>query len=271
MPRRPSAARVPPHYRVPPETLDSETETLKFHRVNNYQNYMRWYTIAAKVDPEKTYVVTNSGVAKEVLTGDKLLDHIFSLFQRHHCTFVNRVREVPPEYSIPIDQLWQTVRDPSTGRTVVAGDHQDIWDTAFFTEIEPHYLTYVFGFVNIDDVMRLTDLVIQRRIGDYPPTRDFDAIRDLTRLAVINGLYTFLHSNGDVPNAAHTAGLRACEAFDRAFGYARIAEAGVNLTQYPEFHRYQPFYDAGMAPPTHAEMADYIIEKLANNEKAREP
>ena len=44
----------------------------------------------------------------------------------------------------------------------------------------------------------------------------------------------------------------------------RIRNAGVNLDNYPDCRSYQAFYELGMASPTHAQMADSIIETFGN-------
>ncbi len=51
------------------------------------------------------------------------------------------------------------------------------------------------------------------------------------------------------------------EMLDRKYNLYRMENHGINLDEHPEYRTYQTFYEMGIAPPTHEEMAD-IIEKL---------
>ena len=69
------------------------------------------------------------------------------------------------------------------------------------------------------------------------------------------------------PNARHhvpaaTAAERATETLDRACNRKRIHLAGIDLDQHPHLKKYQAFYNMGMPPPSHQEMADVIISML---------
>ena len=55
---------------------------------------------------------------------------------------------------------------------------------------------------------------------------------------------------------------RTTEVIDQAYNLARMRLAGVNLTADSPYLTYQHFYDRGMAPPTHQEMADAAISDL---------
>ena len=55
---------------------------------------------------------------------------------------------------------------------------------------------------------------------------------------------------------------RTTEVIDRAYNLDRMRLAGVNLTADSPYLNYQHFYDRGMAPPTHQEMADAAISDL---------
>ena len=43
-----------------------------------------------------------------------------------------------------------------------------------------------------------------------------------------------------------------------------MTDAGIELDDHPEYRSYQIFFDLKMPPPTHAQMADHIIETLAS-------
>ena len=49
---------------------------------------------------------------------------------------------------------------------------------------------------------------------------------------------------------------------DRAYNLYRLEHYGINLDDHPEYRTYQPFYEMGIAPPSHQKMADIIITML---------
>ena len=49
------------------------------------------------------------------------------------------------------------------------------------------------------------------------------------------------------------------EILDKTYNRYRIENHGVKLDYHPKFRTYQTFYEMGIAPPTHQEMADIII------------
>ena len=56
------------------------------------------------------------------------------------------------------------------------------------------------------------------------------------------------------------------EMLDRAYNLYRLEHDGMNLddhTEYRSYQTYQTFYELGIAPPTHQEMADTIIQAVA--------
>ena len=55
------------------------------------------------------------------------------------------------------------------------------------------------------------------------------------------------------------------EMLDRAYNRYRLERHGVNLDDHPEHRTYQTFYELGIAPPTHQEMADIIIQAVATS------
>ena len=52
---------------------------------------------------------------------------------------------------------------------------------------------------------------------------------------------------------------------DRAYNRYRLENHGINLEDYPEYRTYQTFYEMGIAPPTHQEMANIIIQAVATS------
>ena len=51
------------------------------------------------------------------------------------------------------------------------------------------------------------------------------------------------------------------EMLDRAYNLYGLENCGINLDDHPEYRSYQPFYEMGIAPPTHQEMVDIIMDR----------
>ena len=54
---------------------------------------------------------------------------------------------------------------------------------------------------------------------------------------------------------------------DRAYNLHRMENHDINLDDHPEYQTYQTFYEMGIAPPSHEEMADIIIQALGQGQK----
>ena len=52
------------------------------------------------------------------------------------------------------------------------------------------------------------------------------------------------------------------EMLDKTYNLNRLESQGVNLDEHPEYRSYQSFYEMGIAPPSHQNMADIIITSL---------
>ena len=53
------------------------------------------------------------------------------------------------------------------------------------------------------------------------------------------------------------------EMLDKTCNLDRIENQGVNMDDHPQYRSYQTFYELGIAPPTHQEMVDIIIQAVA--------
>ena len=53
------------------------------------------------------------------------------------------------------------------------------------------------------------------------------------------------------------------EMLDKTGNLDRIENQGVNMDDHPQYRTYQTFYELGIAPPTHQEMAGIIIQAVA--------
>ena len=261
MPKLPSPYRVPEQHLLSPDSLRYEAETRAFHRSVNDHNYMSWYAIARKVKPDLTYEIKTYGYQHETLSGHELLERIRSVVNNRCCTFVDSVTRVPADHATPVDKLWITFTDDD-GNTRVNNYAEDAWDHSNLTTTSPSDValaTVTFGDQVID---QLVEVVLERRLPPHEPTPDFNDVRNVTRQAIINGLALMKDAGQSPENTVSITGQRAGEAFDRCFHLSRIRAAGITLDDHPEYRSYQKFYELGMAPPTHAQMADTIIAAL---------
>ena len=55
------------------------------------------------------------------------------------------------------------------------------------------------------------------------------------------------------------------EMLDLAYNKYRLERHGINVDEHLEYRTYQTFYEMGIAPPSHQEMADVIIERLGRS------
>ena len=53
------------------------------------------------------------------------------------------------------------------------------------------------------------------------------------------------------------------EMLDRSYNLHRMEHHGINLDDHPQYRTYQTFYEMGIAPPSHEEMANIMIENIA--------
>ena len=50
---------------------------------------------------------------------------------------------------------------------------------------------------------------------------------------------------------------------DRAYNLYRLEHHGITLDDHPQYRSYQTFYELAVAPPTHQEMTDIVIQAVA--------
>ena len=223
---------------------------------------------STRIKPNQRYLIVSYGYIREALLGHENLDHYSQLVNARSCTYSNELQPVPDNYQIPVEDLWLTYVD-ERGHTVVQNAEQDVWDHTWFTATTPEMETRITEIVNAQQVDYMLFMTVKRQQGDYPATPDFDQVLDLTRRALVSAIDAMLRhleapTQEDLVNIFPLADARTSEAFDRIFGLARIRAAGVNIDQRPEYRSYQRYYDLGMPPPTHAQMADTIINTFGS-------
>ena len=249
------------HYRLSSKDLRFERQELRFQRQMNGHRYMTWAAVVKKVQPDRTYQ-TGNGYTKEVAPGDQLLETLHQRVLSKSCTFIETVTEVPEGFEQPTADYWITSTDPDTGRKLVYAHQDNVWDTKRFTEPPPPPKVLAQSPVSDADVMAITLHLIENRLSQYPQT-DHDSAQsalETTRLTVRNVAARSHAQFHNLEQVLITAAQQGLEAFDRAYNLARVENAGINLSQHPEFRSYQTFFEMGMLPPSHHEMADRIIQ-----------
>ena len=240
-----------------------ERSELTFQRKINDLRYMTWLQVLKKVSPEGRYEISD-GYIKTVSKGRELLETLHRRVTNQSCTFVISVEEVPPDYEPDPQDLWTTYTHPETGKTIVDNLHYDPWDLTFFSEETEVLDELKYELLSDQDGDNITNHLIEHRSKERRCT-DKDALlraRPIMKQTLLNS-YASLYMTGSSHNVCmEMSALKAVEAFDRAYGLARIEKAGINLEQHPELRSYQYFFELGIAPPTHEEMADHIIENF---------
>ena len=255
---------APPRYRnLKRQELQTEGYGLQYEKEANSQNYLRWKAILDSVDPNKNYEITQFGSLKVVKRGDELLAYIWARMEDRKVSFVNALRPVADDYQTPNEDLWYEKKvDPATGKTLVGDEEENLWqvegwfDRATAAQLKKHKLAEP----HLDE---LTERVIRQRCRER--RCDDEAALEAARPHVrqeIQHSYAVLRAQKQTEAAAQENALfRAMEIFDRAYGRQRMLNAGVDIADHPDLNSYQAFYDRGLAPPTHEEMAEVIIKE----------
>ena len=234
----------------------SERRALEIQLRMNRNKYMRWNTLLKQVDPDRRYRVDCPNT-RYAAWGRELLEKAHRSVMKKSCTMVQRVRVVKSNYVLPVGDLWDTFTDPETGRTMVTGHQDDVWDLTKFLEAptwpgapEDESLARTGAHaVTILLLMALSD-EDPELAGEVSPVVESAAFQAVAWLAA---------RGENWKKELGEAVTMATGARDRACGRARMLAAGVDIDEHPEWRSYQKFFEMNMAPPTHEEMADHMI------------
>ena len=182
------------------------------------------------------------------------------------CTYIDGLRQVGPEYEMPVEDYWETHTDSETGRTLVNGGDEDYWDLTYFVgdegeEVDESWVDGILELAGLS-VESIAAEVIARRC-EKTGVKDPEATTETlwaVRRAVARALTGDDAQERTLRQILSIAIGRAEEVFDRAYGLVRIQRAGVDLDQHPEWRSLQAFFEAGFRPPTHQEAADIISQ-----------
>ena len=241
------------------EVRYSEWVELRFQREVNRHRYLTWETIGRKVaDPGKRYKVRDAHTW-DILRGDEVLDQSLQRIRNGWCSLITRIEKAAPGEELPLEMVWMMSgrKDRATGRPLVAGHENDPWDMEWLTSFpqdSPHLLTNK----SLEHTARE---VIKRRSGEAGITDPNiqEAVVPTVAQAFQAGFHRNMLIGRNQEAAAIMAWSNAVEALDRAYHLELIRRAGVDLNQHPEFRSMQTYFDLGMMPPGHREMAEVII------------
>ena len=231
---------------------------LRFQREANRHSYMTWETIRKRVDPEKRYKVRDAQTW-EIMNGAEILDTTLRLIHNGRCSMIARLQEAPPGEEIPLVRAWAMpgTSDPETGKALVLGWDQDQWDLRWLTEKPAHNRHELDSDLLMATASQIaTERTREERHWDLSIIEE--ALPDVA--AAFQAGYHRNMEIGRTREAAMTIALaNANEALDRSYNLERMRRAGVDLDRYPWFRTMQAYFDLGMKPPSHREMADAII------------
>lgn len=251
------------------ETLQRERNKLVQTRREGHQ-YLDWSALREQVDETGIYVHDSYGYGWPAVRGAHLLT---AVRQRVMLTGCSRI-----EIVLPLE-CWPTPPDPSVwrlhgtdeqGRGLVSGGDNDEFAWAHFLDRVPGAEPITVAALTRAGLRRHVDRVVQKRLAANAETVP-EAVRAARPVVTAVFCNTYAEMQGlEACNslALWVAGNHAGEAFDRAYGLGRIQAAGIDPDQHPEYRRYQTYYDIGLPPPTHADMADEIIRRFSDRSGA---
>ena len=179
-----------------------------------------------KVRTDRRYRVSHFGLPN-ILAGDALQALAYATLVERNCTYVDSLREVGPEYEIPVEDYWETHTDPQTGRTLVDGHDDDFWDLTLFVGAEDEEVDESWA----DEILELAGLsvdsiaaeIIARRCEETGVDDPEVATETLwvVRKAVARTLLLEDGEHMTLRQILFIARRRAEEVFDRTYGLAR--------------------------------------------------
>ena len=254
------------HLNLSPEHQRFEDETLAFH-LENGQNYMRWQTILERVSLDQRYLVVSFGNLRQVQLGQELLDEVHRRVTTRDCSYVNDIQEVDADYDLLPQELYNTFTDPDTGREMVDDHTHDIWNVDHLMEGSDDAIPFAKMYLGNQGLEDVIDRIIRVNSSEG---------NDLPLVSRVRGQVTEIFSksmsqrlgDGSTHDTAVVFGAqRAGMGFKILYSLARIRDAGVDLDQHPEYRSHQIFFEMGLEPPDHAQVADFIIRAFADRQK----
>ena len=96
---------------VSEQHLRLERQERRFHRDANGVDYLSWRELRRRVRPDRRYRVSYFEMPR-TLNGDALLALAHQTLVDRSCTYIDSLRQMGPEYEVPVGDLWETHADP---------------------------------------------------------------------------------------------------------------------------------------------------------------
>ena len=244
-------AQGPPSY--------SELET-------NDRRRLRREAALAQVSQDAIYCVHYSSL-REILNSPDLADRI-ARYPEGDLTHIEYFHQVPADTPQDPRNLWLRKQDPKTGAVTVSNADEDPWDLDILLFLPD-------GASPVDAELELLEIYTAMVVGLRSRDRDLSEEEALERgKQDVHTAITYVlprieavgsHLDEETKHQLTMAQLRGMpvEMLDRAYNRYRLEHHGINLDDHPQYRTYQTFYEMGIAPPTHQEMADIIIQVVA--------
>ena len=218
----------------------------------------------AQIEHQTTYYVHFSSI-REIQTSQELETKVSGYTEgaRAHIEYLH---QVPADTPQDPRNLWLRKQDPTTGAVTVINANEDPWDLDAILFLRD-------GVSPVDAEIELLEIYTAMVVGLRGRDRDLSDEEALERAkqdvdtAITYGLARIeaIDANLDeeTKHQLTMAQLRMMpvEMLDRAYNRYRLERQGINLDDHPQYRSYQTFYEMGIAPPSHQEMADIIIER----------
>ena len=241
-----------------------QRDEIKFQQQMNNRKYLTWAQVLKRVDPAQSYVISD-GYTINVLSGAETLQSAYDQVLNACYSGITSVAPLDPANPPETKAYWQTYQDPETNRTMVFNHAQDLWSIEQLVTPEDPDQPQDHPDLDHALVQQAADGIVDHRQQERDH-QDQEALafarpiaRQTLRLAILQNLLNQRPADHNFTTLA----LRTEEAFDRAYNRRRIENHGINLDDHPELKSYQTYFELDMLPPTHQQIADYIIEQLA--------
>ena len=183
-------------------------------------------------------------------------------------THIEYFHQVPADTPQDPRNLWLRKQDTTTGAVTVSNADEDPWDLDVILFLRD-------GVSPVDAEVELLEIYTAMVVGLRGRDRDLsdEEALEWAKLDVHTAItYVLAHIEAIDANLDEETKhqltmvqlrMMPVEILDRAYNRYRLENRGINLDDHPEYRTYQTFFEMGIAPPGHQEMADIIIQEAA--------
>ena len=220
----------------------------------------------AALAQDATHCVHYSSL-REILNSQDLTDRI-ARYPEGDLTHIEYLHQVPSDTPQDPRNLWLRKQDPVTGAVTVTNADEDPWNLDVILFLPD-------GASPVDPGPELLDIYVAMVIGHRARDRDLSDEQALERCkqdvrTAITYVLRRIEGTGasldeETKHRLTMAQLRGMpvEMLDWAYNLYWLEHHGINLDDHPQYRSYQIFYELGISPPSHQEMADIIIQAVA--------